>query len=1171
MLPYRVLVLFTLCLLLNGLSAKVYGQSGTAEYLKNIRTKSITPEKDTTVLDTVSILSVSFIAKNERTGEKLDTSQYELDWVNAVLILMDTALIGERMRLIYRVFQFKLESVTYHKTTERMVVYNADSFYFNPYYYQPSDDLNKETIEWGQLNYSGSFSRGVSFGNSQSLALNSELDLQLTGYIGKDVEITAALTDNNIPIQPDGNTAQIQDFDKVFIQVRKGKHSVVAGDYEVHEADGYFMRYYKQLQGASYKGEFDIVEDLTLASSISFSIAKGQFTRNTFNGREGNQGPYRLTGANGETFIIVLAGSEKVYIDNVLLKRGEDHDYVMDYNAGEITFTPNYLITKDKRIAVEFEYADRNYFRTFIQTSHTLQYKNLKTYHQFFNEQDNKNNPINVSLDDEERALLTSIGDDVEDAFISGVNEVEFDVNRVLYRQADTTVDATIYDSIYVFSTDEDLAIYSLSFTYLGPGMGNYEPEINSANGRVFKWVAPDMNEVPTGSYEPIILLVTPKKKQLMALGLEYEHKEKWTFAGELAMSNNDANRFSSIDEADDRDIAAEGSIEFKNTIGRKEKWKLQAEAGYEYAGRDFEPVEPYRPVEFRRDWNISSSDSVVNEHFVYGQMRVSDDRYNLSYRFTTFNRQDVYTGYKNSVAFDAEHRGWRFKAAGSVLNSSSIMNNSLFIRPSFTLEKDAKFWKGLTFGMGGRQEYNKVDAVDTDSLLANSFINNTLNTFIRSSDTSKVGWRVEYSRRVDKEDKENTFKTATLAHTLEVSGNVRALKNQVLKWQLAYRNLQVRDSLLTAEDADNNILGRMEYGFHLKQGAIRYNAIYELGSGQERQRDFTYLPVQPGEGIYSWIDQNEDGFQQQNEFVISEFTDSATYVRVFNNFNEFVQTHVTKLDQAIHLNPKTAWLNEDGIKGFIARFSLQSSLLITKKSLQDAGKQAFNPFVLSSEKDDIIIVNASIRNGLYFNRTSSVYRMSYIQSWTQNKILLLNGIDARQTAAHEVASRWNIRKFLALKLEGKYINRTLNSQFFDTDDYDIDKYQIESGAEYTWKTKIRTGMKYSYGFRTNAAEFGGEKAKVHEMGWDFKFSLVGKSTLLADFRYVQIAYDGAEGSTKTYEILQGLKPGQNYLWNFRFDQKLARNIQLILQYEGRKSGDNKVINTGRAQVRALF
>ena len=223
-----------------------------------------------------------------------------------------------------------------------------------------SSDQTKRS-NGSELQQRGSLSRGIIVGTNQDFALESGLDFELSGKLTDDVTISAVLTDKSIPIQPDGTTQNLKEFDKVFIQVQAPNTTIEMGDVDISMEKSTFAKLNRRLQGAAGYNTSNYTN-----LSAAASVVRGVFKSVNFQGLEGVQGPYRLTGNENEEFVIILAGTERVYINGQLVQRGEDGDYIIDYGLGEIYFTNNLLIKDETRIVVEYEYIDQNFNRTLV-------------------------------------------------------------------------------------------------------------------------------------------------------------------------------------------------------------------------------------------------------------------------------------------------------------------------------------------------------------------------------------------------------------------------------------------------------------------------------------------------------------------------------------------------------------------------------------------------------------------------------------------------------------------------------------------------------------------------------------------------------------------------------------------------------------------------------------
>lgn len=1123
----------------------------------NLRSRTIVADRSSVTFDSLSIIP------NTITVAGMDTANFSIDPVHAIIYFKK--ITNDTLLMSYRVFPFKAD--------QYVMRYNYDSIRFNfsaekPFTIRNETDRN-ELFDFGTLNYNGSFGRGISFGNNQDAVVNSTLNLQLNGFIGDSLEFTAAISDNNIPIQPQGNTQDIRDFDRIFMQIKKGGWQANFGDIDVRQNRNRFLNFYKRLQGASFLADNQFGKNVFNSAIVSGAIAKGKFTRNVITPQEGNQGPYKLYGANGETYFAVLAGTERVYIGGQLMERGEDRDYVIDYNTAEITFTVKRLITKESRIQVEFEYGDRNYLNSMLYASDEIKFKdkwiiNVNAY----SNTDAKNSPINQTLTDQQKQFLSTIGNNIDSALYPNASPDTFSVNKILYKRIDTTYNG-ITDSIYVYSAGQNDTLYNLSFTNVGAGHGNYIASTGNANGRVFQWIAP-VDGKPQGEWEPVLLLITPKKHQLFAAGVQYLINERTSIKFQGAASDYDVNTFSKIGNTDNKGSAFRIDFDHMQPIKSKLKdLQFQSHIDYEWVDEKFKSIETLRSVEFYRDWGLTILQPAANEKLLNADFGLAANKKFLKYYFSSYQRNTDYTGLRNAVESSYEHSGWLFQGKWYYTGYSDQNVKGFFSRPTVALSKVIDRLFKIRAGASYMLEDNEQTDRSGDTLSLTSFKYNIYQFYIKSDESKPNRWGISYFKRKNYGPEKEQMRLNDQSDNLSVITELFKSTNRQFKLNVTYRKLHIADTSKTILRNDESLLGRVDYLFNEWKGVFSGSVFYELGAGQEQKRAYTYLEVPAGQGYYTWIDYNNDGIPQLNEFEIAVFQDQKRWIRVMTPTNEYIKANYTQLNYSFTFNPSRIAGNAKGLFKFLKKFSTSSALQINKKNIS-SGSFEFNPFSKGLGDTSLISLYSFLSNGIYFNRSSSVFGIDLTHRISGNKAILNYGFESNSFRDLGLKTRWNFVRMLNATLQNNFRRRKLFTPAFVNRNYDIRELGLQPALTYTYKTDFRASILYDYNRKTNYFDKS-EKSVSNALTAALTYNVFSSGVINARFSLNDISFSGNPNSPVGYILLDGLMPGKNLLWNIELTKRIAGNIEMNLQYEGRKPASTPVIHTGRASLRAIF
>lgn len=1111
--------------------------------------------------DTIRVDSASFYHygfKLKVNGSIVAPSKYTLNPTKGYLVIKNLKINKkDSISTSYYKLPFNYSQTFYHKS-DTLIFSDIDSTLKPSLYSINNNDEKFDFFSESQLNKQGSISRGVSVGNAQNLSFQSTLNLQLNGKIGPDLFIKGSISDDNIPFQPDGNTQKLQEFDQVFLQIYNDDFSVIGGDFWLKKPQGYFLNYQKRSQGLSVEYKHGIAKakiNPTISHKLSGAFSRGKFSRNIIQGIEGSQGPYRLFGENNEQNIIILAGTESVYIDGTLMKRGQNFDYIIDYNGSEITFTANQFITKDKRIIIEFQYSDLNYARSLMAYNTEIVTEKFQIWGNFYSEQDAKNQPIQQDLSLQQKQILSNAGDNIGEALVSSIYPFEYSENNLQYYLTE--------DSILIFSNNKDSAKYRANFALVGQKKGNYIIDKYTANGKIYKWIQP-VNTIPQGNYEPIQILIPPKQNQMITIGGNYQINTNTSSKVELAYTKNDLNSFSAIDKFNDAGYGLKWEFQNKKALKQKNK-TLTSRIHFEFNDKNFTPIQWFRSAEFDRDWNVRQKNYSGNQYLSSASFNYNHtNSTQFLYKINQLTWGTDYSGWKNDLNLNINRKTFQLKFNGNYLFSNGEENSTYIRHKSLLLKK----FKGFKIGLNDILERNEI--TQQSGLLNSSFQFYDIKSFISIGDSTKNYHEVYYQQRHDWLSDSTDLKHIAKANIYGLSSQFNKNKAHKLKLNLNYRQLDIIDSTLIKQNPEQSILGRIEQNLFIWKGALTSRIFYELNSGLELKKDFVYIQVNNGQGIYTWIDYNNDNIKDIGEFEIAQFTDQGEYIRVNIATTEYIRTFGNQFSQTLFIKPERMWRNKKGIKKIIALFSNQTTYNINRKTNYENGLSALNPFDYSIADTSLINSISTFRNTLFFNRLNPVFGLEYNFQINNSKNLLTSGFDGNSRQQNILKLRWNISKFYNLKLEYANGNRASNSDYSPTRNFDYKTQTSKLNFTYQPTTTVRLASFFEYALKENASDLN-EKAKIIKIGGEFRLNQKKKGSLSGNITTSIIDYTSETNTPLAFELLESLKPGLNFIWGISYQRKIANNLQLNFNYNGRKSESVKSIHSGGMELRAFF
>ncbi len=982
------------------------------------------------------------------------------------------------------------------------------------------------------LSFGGSKTFNVNVGGGRETALNQSLELTVSGRLSDDITLNAVVSDRNIPVTPEGNTRDLEDLDRVLIELKGPHFTADMGDMDLTRTGGRWLSWSRRLSGAKV--------GLSAGGVSAFgsgAVSEGRYMSATIAPAEGNQGPYRLVAADGNRDISIIPGSERIWINGARLTRGETDDYTIDYETGEVVFTGRRIIGSDMRIVADYEYTSESWRRTFYSggTDGSFLDGRVKVSAVAARETDDTSRPVLAELDDAAKKALALAGD--SQAYASGIRPAA----------GDTTGTYDLAGDRLVFNP-RGKGTYNASFSWRGDGLGSYRYK----GGGVYEFVPPGERDIGSGaSYDPLMAIPAPVEHTVAGVEAALEPFRWMHVETEIAGSSYDRNTLSSLGDSDNSGGAYRVSASASPVFRLGAPLRTVLSGSYRSRDASFLPLDRDRTAEENRRWGLPLVMDPGREDVAEygGKANVESGRFagtgvSLDGGRAEFDggALSTRTGAVGTVSFDRRTEG-----------SVEIHRISRKHIPGLPDEDIDRLNAGLRGGIAGFTPslvYERETAQAAGSGIGGAAYDD-LKLAIGSPDRGPVKGEAEWFYRNERA-KRSAWEDSSLIRGGGVSLIIGGGEKGTLKTSYSHRERTGKGESSTADQA------QIDGSWSPPDGRIRAEGSYRAGGMREASKRKNYLYLGEGRGGYRWEDENGDGVRDPEEFIPDEHGEYYLYEETLDDYKPVKTVHAyTRLGADLFGNGAGGPIRTETTVEINEKSTAPASevFLLRFWEFRQYGRTTSGDTRLQEDITVPVTGGGSLRLRLFRLDGYNAEFVSGAERRGEEEQSLRLRMPLSETSDAEIAvvrARWLL--FMEERSVGDF--RVLS--------YSTDATLSRHPGASTASLSAGAGLDRD---RTS-----GIRARYATLkpGYTYRFSGAGR--IETSYAFTAVSLTGASvGSRLPYTMAKGRKEGVNHDIRASYDHRITRRMNVIATYTGRKFADRGFEHFGQVQMRAVF